>query len=156
MRAAGFKQLTVAFAPMWTNDPVGFEVNRWDPSLLEENWSFIRDVRGLVKLHGPPSTRFDLLSAGAPRDGLATKVQLADYLARTYANYVDAFGHEDVTVSSTVDWNDQSPLENLIDALRSTGRPLPTWFEVQPDDVVVFALDCDGPRVVHERLSASG
>ena len=26
----------------------------------------------------------------------------------------------------------------------------------EPDDVVVFALDGDGPRVAHERVSASG
>jgi hypothetical protein len=47
-----------------------------------------------------------------------------------YSNYVDAFGNQDVTVSAIVGWNDQSRLSNLIDTLRATGRPLPTWFEV--------------------------
>ena len=152
VRAAGFKQLTVAFGPMWTNDPVGFGVNRWNPSLFEENWSFIRDVRGLVKLHGPPSTRFDLLNEGGPSDHLATKAQLADYLARMYANYVDAFGHEDVTVSSIVAWNDQSRLANLIDALRSTGRPLPTWFEVHDGGPALL----EGLRATERTLAAKG
>lgn len=27
-------------------------------------------------------------------------------------------------------WNDQSRISNLIDTLRATGRPLPTWFEI--------------------------
>jgi hypothetical protein len=130
VRAAGFKQLTVVFGPEWTNDPIGFPDNRYDASLFEENWSLIRTVRPLVKQYGPASTHFDLLNEGAPSDYLATKQQLADYVARMYSNYVDAFGSEDVTVSAIVGWNDQSRLSNLIDALRATGKPLPTWFEV--------------------------
>src|SRR5207247_6126710 len=35
-RAAGFKRLTVVFGPMWTNDPIGFPDNIYDPSLFEE------------------------------------------------------------------------------------------------------------------------
>jgi hypothetical protein len=130
VRAAGFKQLTVVFGPEWTNDPIGFPDNHYDASLFDENWNLIRTVRPLVKQYGPASTRFDLLNEGAPSDYLATKGQLADYVARMYSNYVEAFGSEDVTVSAIVGWNDQSRLSNLIDALRETGRPQPTWFEV--------------------------
>lgn len=130
VRAAGFDRLTVAFGPMWKNDPIGFGENRWEPSLFDENWNVIRAVRAVVKPVGPPATRFDLLNEGAPSDYLATRAQLADYVARMYARYVDAYGSDDVTVSSIVGWNDQSRLSNLIDALRATGRPLPTWFEV--------------------------
>src|SRR5512132_1197764 len=53
VRAAGFKQLTVVFGPMWTNDPIGFPENRYDSSLFDENWAFIRAVRPLVKQYGP-------------------------------------------------------------------------------------------------------
>jgi len=130
VRDAGFKQLTVVFGPEWTNDPIGFMDNRWDPSLFEENWQFIRTVRPLVKQYGPASTHFDLINEGAPSDYLATKQQLAAYIAHMYSNYVDEFGNADVTVSSIVAWNDQSRIGNLIDTLRSTGRPLPTWFEI--------------------------
>jgi hypothetical protein len=137
---------------MWTNDPVGFGVNRWNPSLFDENWNFIRDVRSLVKQHGPAATRFDLLNEGAPSDHLVTKAQLADYVARMYARYVDAFGHEDVTVSSIVAWNDQSRLANLIDALRSTGRPLPTWFEVHDGGAALL----EGLRATERTLVAKG
>jgi len=129
-RLAGFKQLTVVFGPMWTNDPIGFPDNRYDPSLFQENWDFIKNVRQLVKQYGPASTHFDLLNEGAPSDYLAAKVQLEDYLARMYSNYVDSFGNQDVTVSSIVAANDQSRISNLIDTLRATGRPLPTWFEL--------------------------
>jgi hypothetical protein len=45
-------------------------------------------------------------------------------------DYVDTFGNGDVTVSSIAVANDQSRIANLIDTLRSTGRPLPRWFEV--------------------------
>lgn len=151
-RAAGFERLTVSFGPMWKNDPIGFGVNRWDPALFDENWSFIRDVRTLVKQHGPSTTRFDLLNEGAPSDHLETKAQLADYLARLYARYVDAFGNEDVTVSSIVAWNDQSRISNLIDALRSTGRPLPTWFEIHDGGPTLL----EGLRATERTLVAKG
>jgi hypothetical protein len=130
VRLAGFKQLTVVFGPMWTNDPIGFPDNRYDPSLFQENWDFVKYVRQLVKQYGPTSTHFDLLNEGAPSDYLATKAQLEAYLARLYSNYVDTFGNQDVTVSSIVAANDQSRIRNLIDTLRATGRPLPTWFEL--------------------------
>jgi hypothetical protein len=130
VRELGFRRLEVAFSPQWTNDPIGYPVNRYDPSLFDENWQLIRYVRGIVKQYGPADTRFDLLNEGAASDYLATKTQLEAYVAQMYSNYVDAFGNEDVTVSSIVGANDQSRIANLIDTLRSTGRPLPTWFEV--------------------------
>jgi len=161
VRRAGFKQLTVVFGPMWTNDPIGFGVNRWDPSLFDENWNFIRQIHPLVKEHGPPSTHFDLLNEGAPSDYLDTKLQLENYLARMYVNYVDAFDNQDVTVSSIVGWNDQSRLSNLIDTLRSTERPLPTWFEIhaggptllqdlQATDATLTAKGLSQPLVIGE------
>ncbi len=80
--------------------------------------------------YGPLSTHFDLLNEGGPSDYAPTKAQLEAYIAHMYSNYVDAFGNADVTVSSIVGANDQSRISNLIDTLRSTGRPLPRWFEV--------------------------
>jgi hypothetical protein len=130
VRSVGFKQLTVVFGPEWTSDPIGWPDNHYDPSLFDENWQLIRSVRPIVKQYGPRSVRFDLLNEGAPSDYLATKAQLEGYLAQMYSNYVDAFGNQDVTVSSIVGANDQSRISNLIDTLRSTGRPLPTWFEI--------------------------
>jgi hypothetical protein len=131
-RAAGFKRLTVVFGPEGTNDPLGFPDNIYDPSLFEENWNFIRDVRTLVEQYGPPS-HFDLLNEGAPSDYQATKSQLEDYIARLYGDYVDAFGNDDVTVSSIAqspaDW---TRLPNLIEALRTSGKAFPKWFEIHP------------------------
>src|SRR5205085_5220865 len=121
------------------NDPVGYPQNTYDPSLFEENWQLIRFVRGIVKQYGPLDTRFDLFNEGAPSDYLATKTQVEEYLAHMYSNYVDAFGNNDVTVSSIVGANDQSRIANLIDTLRSTGRPLPTWFEVHAYSTNVLA-----------------
>lgn len=161
VRSAGFKQLSVVFGPMWTNDPISFPENRYDPTLFDENWNLIRSVRPLVKQYGPASTHFDLLNEGGPSDYLATKVQLETYLARMYANYVDAFGNQDVTVSSIVGWNDQSRISNLIDTLRATGRPLPTWFEIhaggptllqdlQATDATLTAKGLSQPLVIGE------
>ena len=140
VRRLGFLRLEVAFSPQWTNDPIGYPQNHYDPSLFDENWQLIRYVRGIVKQYGGPlDTRFDILNEGAASDYLATKTQLEDYVARMYSNYVDAFGNNDVTVSSIVGANDQSRIANLIDTLRSTGRPLPTWFEVHTYSTDVLA-----------------
>ena len=139
VRRAGFTRLTVVFAPGDANDPVGYPTNGYDPSLFDENWQLIRYVRGIVKQYGPLDTRFDLLNEGAPSDYLSTKTQIEDYIAHMYSNYVDAFGNADVTVSSIVGANDQSRIANLIDTLSSTGRPLPTWFEVHTYSTDVLA-----------------
>jgi hypothetical protein len=123
VRATGFEQLTVSFAPEWTNDP---DASNYDPSLFDENWQFIRDIRPLVKQYGPASTHIDLLNEGAPSDSLTR--QASEYVTRMYANYVSAFGSDDVTVSAGF----FSGLQNLIDALRASGKSLPQWFEIHP------------------------
>jgi hypothetical protein len=152
VRNLGFTRLEVAFSPQGANDPIGYPQNNYDPSLFDENWQVIRYVRGIVKQYGPIDTRFDLLNEGAASDYLATKAQLEDYVARLYSNYVDAFGNADVTVSSIVGANDQSRIANLIDTLRSTGRPLPTWFEVHSYSADVL----DDLRATDATLTAKG
>lgn len=161
VRALGFARLEVAFSPQGANDPIGYPQNNYDPSLFEENWQLIGYVRGIVKQYGPLNTRFDILNEGAPFDFMATKTQLEAYVAHMYSNYVDAFGNDDVTVSVNPAVNDQSDLANLVDTLRSTGRPLPTWFEVHiygPDslgdlraiDATLSAKDLSQPIAVGE------
>lgn len=133
VRKDGFKEFEAAFSPQWTNDPDGWPTSNWDPSLFNENWRFIQDVRSVVKRYGPPITHFDLLNEGAPSDYAAPiEQQLEDYIAQMYTRYVNAYGNGDVTVSTIGDAADQTRLANLIDVLRSTGKPLPTWFEIHP------------------------
>lgn len=152
-RDAGYKSMLVVFGPAWTNDPIGVYA-QYDPSLYGENWSFIQDVRALVKEHWPLA-RFDLLNEGAPSDYMETKGQVEDYIARLYRDYVDAFGHDDVTISSIAKFPaDWTRLPNLIEALRASGRPLPTFFEVHP----AFGEDdaLQGLRASDATLSANG
>jgi len=140
VRRLGFASLNVSFSPQGPNDPIGYPQNGYDPSLFDENWQLIRYVRGIVKQYaGSLDTRFDLLNEGAPSDYLTTKTQLEDYIAHMYSNYVEAFGNSDVTVSSIVGADDQSRIANLVDTLRSTGLPLPTWFEVHTYSTDVLA-----------------
>jgi len=128
VRDLGFARLEVAFSPQGYNNPI-HRPKHYDPSLFNENWQLIRYVRGIVKQYGGSlDTRFDLLNEGPPYR--ATNTQLETYIAQMYSNYVDAYGNADVTVSSTGRASGQSRIANLIDTLRSTGRPLPTWFEV--------------------------
>jgi hypothetical protein len=131
VRAAGFQSFTLVFQPFLANDPI--DGNPWghvyDPSKFEENWQLISDLRPLVKEHGPPITRFDLLGEGAPD---SWQPQLREYVKETWKRYVDAFGSDDATISVIANPYGVRRLPNLVDALRETGRPLPKWFDVHP------------------------
>ena len=129
VKAAGFAHLSVSFAPKGALGPQ-FEI--YDPEYFEENWTFIRHIRGLVKDSGIADARFDLLNEGCPniysRAGSTVyDANLKAYIARLYSKYVDTFGNGDVTVSCVSE--DGNALPALIAILQSTGRPLPTLFE---------------------------
>jgi hypothetical protein len=68
------------------------------------------------------------------------KPQISDYIARLYRKYVDAFGNEDVTVSTIYQQIDPTRLPNLLAALRASGRAMPAYFEIHPDYGSVQAL----------------
>jgi hypothetical protein len=130
IRTAGFLQVTLAFNPWGPNDPTErfSDGSTYDPSLFDENWAFIRDVRSLLRQYGPASTHIDLLNEGASTQSEPTFAQIKDYITRMYANYVDAFGADDVTVSAG-NWPGMS---GLVQALRASGKPMPRWFDVHP------------------------
>jgi hypothetical protein len=132
VRAAGFTSLNVTFNPWFENDPIGYTPIPYDPRKLNENWAFIADIRPLVKAHGPSTTRIDLINEGAPD---SWQPQLREYVAELWSRYADAFGTGDVVVSIIVksdEGGSTSRLENLIAALRATGRGLPKVFQVHP------------------------
>jgi hypothetical protein len=139
-RRAGFRELTLSLGPEWTNLPLDYlqdGTDNYDPSTFEENWNFLRDARQLAKRFGPRSIHIDLINEGmaGPYDSSQARMYSMDYVRNLYANYVDAFGNADVSVSlvgasSLAD--NLGRLQNLIDVLRSTGRPLPRWFELHP------------------------
>jgi hypothetical protein len=159
IRKAGFMQVTITFNPWGPNDPIGYTGEPYDPTLFEQNWSFIRDVRTLTQGHGPQRKHFDLLNEGAPAWWQLPR--LSDYVTRIYQRYVDAFGNGDVTISSIAKgmwnagstWDDVQRLQNLIDALRASGRPLPTWFAVHPS---WDARAIDDLRAVDDVLTRNG
>ena len=161
IRAAGFKQVTVTFNPWGGNDPTGmYPGDPYDPSRFAENWGFIRSVRPLVKKYGPPSTKFDLINEGAPNNWLNHDSWMG-YVTRMYRNYVDAYGNKDVTVSAIASSmkffgdtsDDVTRMQNLIDALRASRRPLPTWFAVHPS---WDARAIDDLRAVDDVLADNG
>jgi hypothetical protein len=134
VRQSGIEQLTLAFGPTWTNDPLG---TNYDPAMFEEDWAFVRDVRPLLKRYGPPSTRVDLMSEGAPPSWLAPEAlaQDEDWIRRMWSNYVDTFGSADASLSSVGadgPYDTADRIKNLIDALRASGRPIPSWFDIHP------------------------
>ncbi len=147
VRRAGFESLIVEFAPMWTNNPFpqrrpdGDWVNRYERAKFEENWSFVRDVRGLVKQWGPPVTRIDPIVEGAPSDYLRTVYggQIRRYVAEMYRRYVDAFGKDDFVMTfigpperggDPLRAVHGGRLQNMIDIFESTGRGQPKVFAI--------------------------
>ena len=122
LRAAGFASVTVAFNPWAANDPIGYTDVAYDPSLFEENWQFIRDVRPLVKQHGPPTTRLDLIAEGAAD---YWQPRLLDYATEMWKRYVDEFGNADATISAITNpgtpGGSGSRLQTFIPALRQPG-----------------------------------
>jgi hypothetical protein len=179
IRAAGFDSLMVDFGPVGPNDPIGAgPVDQYDPSLFDQNWSFIEDVRPLVETYGPATTRIDLLSEGAPSDSWPYKQRMEAYITEMYRRYADTFGTDDVVVSAIAppdpytDITQPEPghrLQNLIDALRASGRPLPrvfsvhvsTWWEpsaantlygLRQDDAVLRANGLSQPLIVSETV----
>lgn len=131
VRDAGFTRLTVSLAPMGTNDPAS---SRYKPPKLDENWAFLRRVRSLARRYGPASIHIDLMNEGTPNPyDQAAVTRVRGYLAELYRRYVTAYGNRDVTVSAIATQrppDTRSRLQNLIDALRASGKPLPRWFDV--------------------------
>jgi hypothetical protein len=128
----GFVRLTIVFGPRGTNNPreLGY-----DPAKFNENWSFIRDVRSLVKHYGPRVSRFDILSEGAPSNYAPTAhiARVVRYLRNIYSHYGRTFGKSDVPVSvipARRSTDRGNRLQNLINILRSTGLGQPRWYDL--------------------------
>jgi hypothetical protein len=131
----------------------------YDPATFEENWQFIRDARPLLKEYGPASTRVDLINEGAPPAWESPDVlaEAEAYITKMWSNYVDVFGSADASFSSVGadgPYDTAARMQNLVDALRASGRPLPGWFDVHPP------YDHDGMlavlRAVDGALTANG
>jgi hypothetical protein len=159
VRNAGFLDFTLVFAPEGNDAPLPPAAgNVWDPTRFQVNWNFIRDVRPLLKKYGPASTRVDLINEGAPPAWETPDViaQAEDYIARLWSNYVAAYGNRDATFSSVGadgPYDTAARMQNLIDALRASGKPMPGWLDVHPP------YDHDGMlavlRAVDETLTAN-
>jgi hypothetical protein len=131
-RKFGFARLTVVFAPTGANNPL---LATYEPAKFQENWQFIKSVRSLVKRYGPARTRLDLMSEGAPSETPShwTPVprQTGRYLRNLYRLYVKRFGNRDVTIS-TIAWDyTNNRLRNLVRILKSSGQPLPRWYDIR-------------------------
>lgn len=155
IRAAGFVQVTVMFNPWGPNDPIGYSGDRYDPSLFDQNWSFMREVRAVVTRHWPRALHWDLINEGAPASWQLGAGGLADYVKRMYAKWVDAYGVKGAGVSTITkqEWVTRDRLQNLINVLRETGRPLPTWFDVHPSSSSNALLEL---RAADEVLTRNG
>jgi hypothetical protein len=138
VRAAGYEQLTLVFAPEGNDAPLPpAPGNVWDPTRFEINWRFIRDVRPLLKRYGPEATHVDLINEEAPPAWESPEViaQAEAYIANMWSNYVTAFGGEDASFSSVGadgPYDTAARMQNLIDALRASAKPMPRWFDVHP------------------------
>jgi hypothetical protein len=138
VRRFGFARFTLVFEPKRTHHPLR---TAYQPGNFVENWRFIREARTVVKRYGPSDTRFDLLGEGAPNETPTSyeprPQQTARYLRRMYSLYVRRYGNRDVTVSAIGSLNPATPtnrVQNLVRILRSSGEPLPRWYDVHVGD----------------------
>lgn len=123
-------RLTISFGPQWTNAPTS---SNYDPIKFTENWTFIQDIRSLVKQYGPTTTRIDLLNEGAPSVYQPSHQVVTDYLKNIYTNYINVYGKADVTISSigpSGSGGATDRLQNLISLIKATGKGYPNWFEI--------------------------
>ncbi len=154
VRRAGFAQLTLSFSPEYRNLPLD---PAYDPGTFDENWAFIRDVVPLVKRYGPASTHIDLSNEepAGKWDSSAAVTRTETYVTKLWSDYVSRFGSAGATFSVIGgDGPDDATarLQNLVDALRASGKPLPGWFDVHPPytyDGTLAVL-----RAVDQRLTA--
>ena len=134
IRKFGFARFTASIGPAETNNP---RLPIYEPAKFAENWRFIKTVRSLVKRYGPRDTRIDLMSEGAPSrapsDYFPVPLQTSRYLRTMYRLYVRRFGSRDVVISTIGPTHPQDKtdrLGTLVRILRSTGQPMPRWYEV--------------------------
>jgi hypothetical protein len=131
LRRAGFRRLTVSFAPMLANEP---GLRRYDPATFWDNWGLVREVRAIVERDGPSSTRFDLLNEGAPNPAgdAALAARRSDYLVRLYRLYVHDYGRDDVVISANAGRfpPDQYRIAALLRIFERSGVGFPRWFEI--------------------------
>jgi hypothetical protein len=155
VRDAGFERLSLSFAPRLANNPGR---RFYDPKRLPENWAFIRDVRSLAYEYGPPQIHVDLLNEGPPSDREAPQIrrQRITYLTTLYRRYVQRYGTGDVTISVNAGRfpPDQTRIAALLQIIRRSGEPPPTWFEVHAGYDGWRALQ--GLRSVDRILAAHG
>lgn len=62
-------------------------------------------------------------------------MQAESYIAQMWSNSVAAFGAKDASFSSVGadgPYDTAARMQNLIDALRASGKPMPGWFDVHP------------------------
>lgn len=142
IRAAGIGHLTITLGPQGRNDP---RSSAFSEALLEENWSFLVDVRRIVAAAGPADIRVDLLNEGAPSPFLEASAlaRVKRYLATMYSRYVSTFGNQDVTVSTILKngtRDDVGRLENLISSLQAGQTRMPRFFDVHITYTGVEAL----------------
>jgi hypothetical protein len=134
VRSAGFKQLTVSFSPEYHNLPLD---PAYDPGTFDENWHFIRDVTPLLKRYGPASTHIDLSNEepAGKYDSSTAVANTKTYVTKLWTAYVARFGSAGATFSVIGgDGPDDASarLQNLVDALRASGKTLPGWFDIHP------------------------
>jgi len=124
IKNAGFERLTLSYGAMGRNVPRLVDVN----NTFEENWSFIKDTRALVKAYGPTDTRIDLNNELINETQLGIRVN--GYLVRMYKRYIENFGNGDMTVSVIGGPGLASRMESWINLFSLKGLSLPNWFEI--------------------------
>lgn len=135
VKEANFERVMITMGPQWRNSPGNYEgPGKYDPALFEENWQFLKDIRSIVKEHGPADSYFDILGEGAPQgqDPITSRVQnFTEYDKKLWTNYVQEFGKDDAVISFIAPASvvGAGTIDNLFRIYESTGKGQPNWYQ---------------------------
>jgi hypothetical protein len=116
VRAAGFAEVTVAMNPLSPSNPGGW--GSWQPSLYDENWQLVQNVREVVATAGLPY-RMDLGNELTPSTGQSVVMR---YDQQMWRDYTAKYGSAD-SVGFSVNSNDPGQIPNVAKVYGDTPPP---------------------------------
>ena len=117
IKQAGFAEITVGFAPMYPNDPGGWD--SWQDDVYQENWQLIQHVHQVVSASGL-AYHLDL---GNELTASTNQNIVLQYDKQLWQDYTKQFGTSD-TVGFSVNSNDPGQILNVAKIYGSAPPPI--------------------------------